>query len=151
MNPYRFESRMEPMTRQETSAWSEIEHSFRTAKAIGPRKGFANRWMHVQRQHQLIERKQREFWLALGNGTAIFAILGVIALTIWPIFQPTSIFTSLLESLLDTLTFVGVLAAAIISFLETFSLLIWFGAALGFFSLIAVWVSLFSRVAVGNR
>lgn len=151
MNPYRFELRMDPMTREESAAWSKVEHSFRSAKLVSPRKGFVNRWLPVQRHQQLLERRHREIWLAVGNSLAILAILAVIAFTIWPVFQPASIFTSVLESIFDALTFVIVLIGVSLSFLQGFTLVVWFAIALAFFSLIALWTSLFSRVVVWNR
>lgn len=152
MNPYRYESKIGPMTRAESAAWPKIEKSFRSAKLVAPRKGFSNRWMHLQGQHQLVEKKRREIWLALGNGTAILAFLGVIAITIWPVFDlPGSIFTSALEIVFETLTFILVLADISLSVFQVFPLLVWFTIALAFFGLVALWASLFSRVTVENR
>lgn len=153
MSQYRYEQKIDsPMTRDETAAWSQIENSFRAAQFAAPRKGFANRWMQVQYRHQLLERKHREAWLALGNATAIFAILGVIVVTLIPSFGlPGSILSSVIDFLLGTLTFLLMVVEISVSFLGAIPLLIWFTVALAFFALIAFWASLFSRVAMGNR
>jgi hypothetical protein len=157
MNPYRYEpqhleAKMDPMTREESTAWSNIENSFRSTKLISPRKGFTNRWMHLQRQHARADQRHREAWLALGNGTAILAILFVIALTVFPVLtQQGTILSSLFEFVLDSFTFVIVAIDVLFTFIQALPLLAWFVIALAFFSLVALWASLFSRVAVGNR
>lgn len=147
MSQKRHDANLDPMTKGESAAWSKIEQSFGSAKLIGPSRGFASRWLLVQREQELAERKRREVWLAFGNGAAILVILGVIAITMWPLFsQPATLFASALESLLDGLTFFIVWIGVGLSLFQKFSAVAWFMMAFAFFGLVALWTSLFSRV-----
>ncbi len=137
------------LTPGEQAVWSKIERSFRSVKATRPRKGFAARWLLVEQKHALAEQKHRELWLAVGNGTAILAILCVIAITFWPQFSlPGTVFAGVLESLLNGLAFLVASISLGLSLFRSFSLLVWLGVATAFFSLLAMWTALFSRVSV---
>ena len=152
MKASRYKANLDSMTKAETAAWAKIEQNFHSVKLVGPRKGFAGRWLQTQHQQEIAERRNRELWLALGNGTAILAILGVIVFAIWPVFgQPASLLATALDALLDGLTFMMVCVSLGLSMIETFSLLVWLAMATAFFCLIALWASLFSRVIVSNR
>lgn len=151
MKAYRYEANPDLMTKEESVAWAKIEQGFRAAKALNPHKGFARRWLQMQQRRQLAERKQRELWLALGNGTAILVILGVIAITIWPLFgKPATLVAGALEAVFDGLMFIAVYIGMGLSIFQTFTPWVWLVVATGFFSLLALWVSLFSRLAVEN-
>lgn len=152
MKESRYKSNAGMMTKAETDAWAKIELSFRAAMPVSPRKGFASRWLQVNRQQELEERKRRELWLALGNGTAVLVILGVISFTIWPLFsQPATLFASLLDSFLDGVTVVVIAIGFSLSVFQSLTMLAWLAVAIGFFSLVALWTSLFTRVMVANR
>ena len=133
----------------EQAAWSKIEHSFSSVKPVKPRKGFATRWLLVEQKHALAEQKRRELWLAVGNGTAMLAILCVIAITLWPQFSlPGTVFAGALDSLLNGLAFLVASISLGLSLFRSFSLLVWLGVATAFFSLLAMWTALFSRTSV---
>lgn len=152
MKPYRFDANLDPMAKEESSAWSKIEYSFRSARPIAPRRGFADRWLKAQHSRDLVARKHRDLWLAIGNGTAILVILGVIAITLWPtIGQPASLFAGVLESLLDILRFVAVWFGVGLTLLQKLTPLVWFMVAMAFFGLIALWTVIFSRAYVESK
>jgi hypothetical protein len=147
MKPYPYDQESEMMTKEEQAAWSKIEEKLYSVKPIKPRKGFAGRWLLVSEKRELAERKHRELWLALANGTAILAILGVIAIFVWPVFsQPASFFVNAFESLLDGITFVVIFIGVGLSLVQDFPLIAWLLLAAAFFCLLALWASLFSRI-----
>lgn len=151
MKAYRYESSLSPTSRDESAAWAAIEHSFRSTKRVAPRRGFGARWLLAQRQQDLSERKRRDLWLAIGNGTAILVILALVSVSTWPLFsQPANLVAAVLESFFDRLALLFVWFGVALAVFKNFSLLAWFGVAMAFFSLIALWTSLFSRVMVEN-
>ena len=152
MNPSRSDSKMDVMTRPEAAVLSQIEDTFRSAKMVKPRKGFANRWLHLQRHQLLAERKRREAWLAFGNVTAILVILLVIVFTLWPMLEkPASILSMVIDPIVGLMTFIIVAFNVAFNFSQNISLLAWATVIFAFLGLTGLWVSFFSRISVSNR
>jgi hypothetical protein len=152
MNPSRYDANFEPMDRQESEAWLQIEQTLRTSKMVKPRNGFANRWLHIQRQQLLAERKRREAWLAFGNVTAILVILMVILFTLWPMLEkPASILSWVIDPIVGLFTVILVSFNVAFSFAQNISALAWATVGLAFIGLTGVWASFFNRITVGNK